>query len=417
MRKMKFKWMKEHKKERNIVIAVGIIEICAWIIVFICFFRKNNWLINSNNSMQQYGCGETLSDKIFSEMNIISVIITIITGFFGGPIIFMIKRFVQQMGKIDKDKYSVVGKIRDTDENYKLWLLSFLQFFIGILGWLLPSGVFYIVTFGMEQILQYKNQIVVPDVNLIALGSVFSGVIVFCMIYIITKKYLCGIIALLIYCLCALLLILGICAKDIIKVYFIITIISILLSLVLLHMLHKINLLEEESSLRMYIFTITKDIIVSAFLFGIVFLQMQHIYDVTYWMYITVLVLDFGVLHDKRNLKDVYIEIENDNRIIRTKGDIIKIGDMVMYTTTDGIKEMINYKFIKKIRYSYKISKKYRIMKKCRSKIYAELKNCRIFAGDYKIKKEWIFFCDIYNEEKRINIYKMPDFEKCQIKL
>ena len=47
--------MKEHKQQRKIVIFCGVIEICAWIILyFVWYFKGNNKLIQQN--ILQYIC-------------------------------------------------------------------------------------------------------------------------------------------------------------------------------------------------------------------------------------------------------------------------------------------------------------------------------------------------------------------------
>lgn len=153
-------------------------------------------------------------------------------------------------------------------------------------------------------------------------------------------------------------------------------------------MLHKINVVEKKCSLRLCITVTLRNIAISGSLFGVIFFSTTYMYDIANWIYIITLVVDmmFAMLKNENYLKDIYIEIKNENKNVRTKGEIKKIGNMVMYTTTYGIDEMIDCSSVTNIEYSYKISKLeqklYKKTQDCRA-ICADLKDIRIIADDY----------------------------------
>lgn len=414
--KMIYKWMKEHKYQRNKAIVVGVIETCVCIVYFAWYFKMNNFKINNlemNNGeiLEKYDFQQMI-DLCIQKINKINTIVTSITAIVGGSLSLYIKKLIQRMGKIDKEKFSVIGKIRNTYDEYKLMLLSYLQLFIGISEWFVPVGIFYLVVVGMEQMFKLKKQTSFVYLNFVIFVLALSVVIVSCLAYIITKSCLHSAIILTIYCFCILLLIFGLFAKTKMELYMIITGLSIALSWISFRMLHNLNVAEKQGSLRLCISIISRNIVISGFLFGVIILQIPHIYDVTFILYIAIVVIDYWctITKDNNNLRDVYIEIQNEN--IRTKGEIKIVGDMVMYTTTDGIDRMIDCDIIKNIWYSYRISKieqKLNRKKQNYRTICADLKGCRIIADDYKIKNDWIYFYNIYMGEKRVNIYRFSD--------
>lgn len=196
---MIYKWMKEHKQQRKIVIFCGVIEICAWIILyFVWYFKGNNKLIQQN--ILQYIC------QFFR--NIYAAITTILT-LFGVPLVPLIKKIFQPIEKINKEKYMVIRKIRNTQDQNKLYWLSYIQLIIRLSGWLASDYIFYIVVVGMEQIFELKKKTSFIYLNLFVFGLALGAVIIFCMTYIITKSHLRSAITLMIYCFCTLLLLFG----------------------------------------------------------------------------------------------------------------------------------------------------------------------------------------------------------------
>lgn len=410
---MVYKWMKEHKQQRKIVIFCGAIEICAWIILyFVWHFKGNNIKINNNGLIEKYDFQE-VSHFLY---NIYTAIATTIVTFLGGSLVSIIKKMFQQIGKIDKEKYIIVWKIRDTYDRYKLMWLSYLQMIMGYLECVASNYIFYIVVFGMQQVFKLKKQ-TGSILNIVTFSLALGAVIVICVTYIITRSYLRSTIVLLVYCFSILLLICGFFVKNKMELYIIIAFLSIGLSLIFLHMLHKINVVEKKCSLRLCITVTLRNIAISGSLFGVIFFSTTYMYDIANWIYIITLVVDmiFAMLKNESYLKDIYIEIKNENKNVRTKGEIKKIGNMVMYTTTYGIDEMIDCSSVTNIEYSYKISKLeqklYKTTQDCRA-ICADLKDIRIIADDYKIKNDWIYFYNICMGEKRVNIYRFSDCVK-----
>ena len=404
---MIYKWMKEHKQQRKIVIFCGVIEICAWIILyFVWYFKGNNKLIQQN--ILQYIC------QFFR--NIYAAITTILT-LFGVPLVPLIKKIFQPIEKINKEKYMVIRKIRNTQDQNKLYWLSYIQLIIRLSGWLASDYIFYIVVVGMEQIFELKKKTSFIYLNLFVFGLALGAVIIFCMTYIITKSHLRSAITLMIYCFCTLLILFGFFIQNSIELHMIIAFLCIGLSFVLLHMLHKINLVDQKGSLRLCITVTLRNITISASLFGIIFFPKSYMYNLAYLIYAITLGVDFmfEILKNENGLNVIYIKTKNEIKDVKTKGEIKKIGNMVKYTTTYGIDEMIDSSFVTNIEYSYKLSKLeqklYKKIQDCRA-ICADLKDIRIIADDYKIKNDWIYFYNIHMEEKRVNIYRFSDCVK-----
>ena len=197
--------MKEHKQQRKIVIFCGAIEICAWIILyFVWHFKGNNIKINNNGLIEKYDF-EEVSHFLY---NIYTAIATTIVTFLGGSLVSIIKKMFQQIGKIDKEKYIIVWKIRDTYDTYKLMWLSYLQMIMGYLECVASNYIFYIVVFGMQQVFKLKKQ-TGSILNIVTFSLALGAVIVICVTYIITRSYLRSMIVLLVYCFSILLLICG----------------------------------------------------------------------------------------------------------------------------------------------------------------------------------------------------------------
>lgn len=405
---MIYKWMKEHKQQRNIAIFLGIVEICICIIFFVVYDKTNN-----SEAIRQYDFTQmvNLGEKT---LKCIDKIISIIIAIFGGPLILLVKKVFQHTGKIDKEKYRVVGKIYNTYDLYKLWLLSYLQLAIEILEWMVPICIFRFVVWTLEQIFKLKKQSNFIHFNLVILGLVLGAIILICIAYIITKSHLRSVTILLIYFSCILLLMLGFFVKNAMQLYIIIAFLSIALSWIVLHQLYKINMVEKKGSLRLCITIISRDILISVLLFGFIVLKIPYIFNLTYLMYIVLLIIDFvsGMSKNESGLKGIYIEIKNENKLVKTNREIQKIGDMVKYTRTDGIDKLINSALIKNIMYSYELSKlEQKLYRKIKSQraICADLNDCKIIADNYKIKNDWIYFYTTCGVERRVNIYKLSD--------
>lgn len=313
---MIYKWMKEHKQQRKIVIFCGVIEICAWIILyFVWYFKGNNKLIQQN--ILQYIC------QFFR--NIYAAITTILT-LFGVPLVPLIKKIFQPIEKINKEKYMVIRKIRNTQDQNKLYWLSYIQLIIRLSGWLASDYIFYIVVVGMEQIFELKKKTSFIYLNLFVFGLALGAVIIFCMTYIITKSHLRSAITLMIYCFCTLLLLFGFFIQNSIELHMIIAFLCIGLSFVLLHMLHKINLVDQKGSLRLCITVTLRNITISASLFGIIFFPKSYMYNLAYLIYAITLGVDFmfEILKNENGLNVIYIKTKNEIKDVKTKGEIKK---------------------------------------------------------------------------------------------
>lgn len=408
-----YEWMKEHKKQRNQVLLVGLVEICMCILFFIWYAKTNNWNVNNSELTETHDFAEiyNLCKKALSN---ISVILSIIVAIFGGSIVSMIKSVFLDKGKMEKISYWIIGKQRDLSDKYKLIFISYVQLFIGLFEWSVPIYIFAFIVEVIEKIFELKKQINVMELNLIMFGLLLGAVIVICITYIITKRLLYSVTVLLIYCLCILGLVVGFFIETSKGLYMIITILSIVLSEIILNIFHKFDMVKRKGSLGLCISIVSRDIVSVTLLVGIIFFNMPYIYEITYIMFAIMLLIEFifEMYKNEDDLRDIYISYNDGTQSEKTQMGIRKIGDMVMYTTIDKIEKMINCKTIKNISYSCKLSllenMQYRKIAG-QQFIYAELKGGRVHADKYRIKNDWIYFYNIYNGEVKASIYKLSD--------
>lgn len=408
-----YKWMKEHKKHRNLMLIVGGIEICICIVVFTWYAKINNWYVSTGTLVEAHDFSELYNSckKAFENIiNILSLIITIS----GVPAGLIIKQMFHITRKIQKDQYRIIEKQRDTYKYCKWELRSFVQFVVEVFEWIVPIYIFKFVVDVMEQIFKLKNQPDVMTLNLILYGCLFIAVIVWSICYIVTKQFLNSIILTLIYCLCILGFIFCALAKNSLELRLIIAILSILLSGMILALLHKINLVKVKAPFWRYFSFITRDIISLALLVNLILFNIPYFYEVTYILYVLILSIRviWEMLNDEKDLKNIYISFRNKDKDIITQMSIREIGDMVMYTTMDKIDKLVNCKSVKSIRYSRQLS----LLEKMQYKkiagqhlVYADLNGDRVSADKYRIKNDWIYFYNVYNGEIRTNIYHLSD--------
>lgn len=410
-----YKWMTEHKKQRNQMLLVGGIEICICILVFTLYVKINNWYMSNNGTLAEVHDFSELYNSCKQALENIKDMLSLITTISGVSVGLIIKWMLHITRKVQKDQYRIIEKQRDTYKYYKWVLRSFVQFIVEVFEWIVPIYIFKFVVDVMEQIFKLKKQSdVVMASNLILCGCILIAVIVWGMSYIITKKILNSIVITLIYCSCILGFIFGALVKTSIELLLIIAILSILLSGMVLGLLHKISLLKVKTSLGRYFCFITRDIISFALLVNLILFKIPYFYEVTYILY--VLILSIRViwegLNDEKDLKNIYISFSNKDEGTKTQMAIREIGDMVMYTTMDKVDKLVNSESIKKISYSWKLS----LLEKVQYRkiagqhlIYADLNGIRVSADKYRIKNDWIYFYNIYNGEIRANVYNLSD--------
>lgn len=408
-----YKWMKEHKRQRNQMLLVGVAEICICILFFTWYAKGNDWYVNKNALADMYDFFNVYIWKK-ETLNNINTMLSLIVTISGMPIILIIKKLFHITEKIDVNQYWIIRTKRDTKNLYKCCFLAYAKLFVGIFEWIVPFYIFKYVVDVMEQIFKIKKQLDVIDLSLIFYSLFFTVIIVICLVYIITRKVLYSVITLLIYCLCISGFVICALIKTSIELRLIVVTLSILLSGVALGLLHKLNVVKVQASLRGYMSLITRDIISFALLVNIIFFEIPYFLEIMYIVY--VLILSTEVIHEELNnekdLKNIYISFSNEDTTDETRMAIRKIGDMVMYTTMDKVDKLVDYKSVKNIRYSRQLSPLEKVQyRKIAGQhlIYADLNGIRVSADKYRIKNDWIYFYNIYNGEIRANVYNLSD--------
>lgn len=409
--KKMYKWMKEHKRQRNQVLLVGGVEICICILLFCWYAKINNWNVNNRELTATYDFSEihSFGKKIF---DIIKEISSLYVTIFGVSVVATLKKLFGNMGITQKNKYCIIAKNYDWADKCKLVLLSYAKLFVGFFEWSVPIYIFRLVVSAMEKIFELKKRISIMELN-IFIFCLILAVVVICMSYLITKS-LYSIVALLIYCLCILGLILGYFIATSRALYITITILSIIYSEIILNVFHKFDMVKRKGSLCLCICFISRDVISSVLLVGVILFNMKYIYIITYIIFAIILLVEFTyeLYKNADYLHDVYITFTDENKRVKTRMGIREIGDMVMYTAPNKIDNWVNSKSIKNIRYSCQLS----LLEKVQYRkiagqhlIYADLNGIRVIADKYSIKNDWIYFYNIYNWEMRTNVYHLSD--------